>query len=170
MSDRVLVAYASKSGTTEEVARTIGAELTARGHAVEVRRVEEVGDARGYDAVVLGSAVRFGKWLSPASKFVEAHRAELAEVPTSFFTVHGLATDDTEASRQKRETYVAPIRVAVKPRREAFFGGRIDYARLGFAERVIAKMVKAPEQDQRDWPAIRAWAEQIHRDLAGEAA
>jgi menaquinone-dependent protoporphyrinogen oxidase len=170
MSDRVLVAYASKSGTTEEVARAIGEALVTLGHSVEVKRVEDVGDARGYDAVVLGSAVRFGKWLKPAVRFVETHRAELTEVPTSFFTVHGLATDDSEESRQKRETYVAPIHLAVKPRREAFFGGRIDYARLGFSERVIARMVKAPEQDQRDWPAIRAWAEQVHRDIVGEAA
>ena len=166
MSDRVLVAYASKSGTTEEIARAIGEVLTDRGHSVDVRRVEDITNPSNYDAVLVGSAVRFGRWLGPAARFVKKHRQALVGVPTAFFTVHALATEATDANRAKREAYLASIRKHVKPNREAFFGGQIDNARLGFAERVIAKVVKAPEQDLRDWPTIRAWAEQVHQDLS----
>jgi menaquinone-dependent protoporphyrinogen oxidase len=165
MEDRVLVAYASKSGTTVEVAQAIAEKMVSLGHAVDLRRVDDVADHSGYSAILVGSAVRYGKWLAQAARFVEAHRQALSAVPTAFFTVHGLATDDSEESRQKREAYVAPIRLIVKPDREAFFGGRIDYARLGLVERQIARLVKAPEQDLRDWRSIRAWAGAVHEDI-----
>jgi menaquinone-dependent protoporphyrinogen oxidase len=163
--DKVLIVYASRCGSTGEVAQAIAQELTAQGREVDVRQVGEVADLGGYQAVLVGSAVRFGKWLPKATKFVEEYRQTLGEVPTAFFTVHALAIDDSPASQQKREAYLDPVHKFLSPKREAFFAGKIDPARLNFAERTLASIIRV-QGDLRDWDAIRRWARQVGQDLS----
>ena len=52
-------------------------------------------------------------------------------------------------------------------RDEQTFAGRLDPDELGRAERMVARIVRSPEGDFRDWDAIRAWAGQIAKDLTG---
>jgi flavodoxin len=59
----MLVAYASKAGSTGEVTEVIGRVLCDEGAAVEVKPIREVDDPSGYGAVVVGGAVRMGRWL-----------------------------------------------------------------------------------------------------------
>ncbi len=165
VSERVLIAYASRCGSTSEVAAAIAQELTAQGQLVDVRGVREVPDLDGYRAVMVGSAVRFGKWLPEAVRFVERNRMPLSRVPTAFFTVHALALDEGPASQRERHAYLETVRRYVLPRHEAFFAGEIDPARLSFGERWLARLVRAPEGDLRDWERIRGWARQINQEL-----
>ncbi len=160
----ILVVYASRSGSTAEVAQAIGEQLCRRGETVDVRSVEAVKDLSPYRAVILGSAVRMGRWLPAAVKFVEQHQAALRQVPVAYFTVHILATDDSEASRKQRAGYLDGARALVVPQQEAFFAGRIDPAKLGLGERLLAKAVSSPEGDMRDWQAIRGWADQVFKN------
>ena len=157
---KVLVAYASRYGSTAEVAQAIGQELCSRGQAAEVRNVEEVQDLAAYDAVVVGSAIRMGRWLPPATAFVQKNGAALRNLPVAFFTVHMLATDDSDASRQQRAAYTAAERDLVQPAAEAFFTGAIDPQKLNLMERMMVKMVKSPTGDLRNWEAIRSWADE----------
>jgi len=46
-------------------------------------------------------------------------------------------------------------------REHQVFVGRLDKSALGLRERLIARLVKAPEGDFRDWDAIRGWASRI---------
>lgn len=59
MNQRILVTYATRAGSTAEVAAAIGESLAARGYAVEVKSVKEKPGVAGYSAVVLGSAIRY---------------------------------------------------------------------------------------------------------------
>jgi menaquinone-dependent protoporphyrinogen IX oxidase len=43
----------------------------------------------------------------------------------------------------------------------AFFGGKLDYKRVKFADRLIGRLVKAVESDSRDWDKIRGWGSDI---------
>ena len=70
MSRRTLVAYASRAGSTAEVAEAIGRTLAEDGAQVDVRLVKEVADLSPYRAVVAGSAIQGGKWLPEAMQFV----------------------------------------------------------------------------------------------------
>ncbi len=54
---RVLVAYASKTGSTKGIAEFIGEKLRKNGTLVDVSDVSSVGDLDGYDAFVIGSAL-----------------------------------------------------------------------------------------------------------------
>jgi menaquinone-dependent protoporphyrinogen oxidase len=165
MQNKILVAYASKSGTTAEVAEAIAEALREQGLTVEVLPVQTVTGLEEYRAVILGSGVRVGKWLPEALSFARKHQSLLAELPLAIFTVHMLLTGNDEASRNGRAAYTAPVREMLQPRAEAFFAGRIDLSRLSLIERLMTKAVKAPEADERDWAAIRQWAERLPEEL-----
>lgn len=159
--EKVLVAYASRCGSTAEVAQAVADQLCRRGATVDVRTIEDVQDLTGYDAVVVGSAIRMGKWLPAAMNFVERNRPTLQAKQTAFYTVHLLNVDDSEASRQARAAYVAPVHALLTPQYEAFFAGKMEMGKLSLVDRLVAKMVKAKDEDKRDWPAIQAWGDQL---------
>ena len=149
MNGKILIAYASKSGTTGEIAGAMGQALCASGQSVDVLPVQAVRSLDGYRAFVVGSGIRMGAWLPEAAEFVQAHAAQLNAAPTAIFTVHLL-----EPGRERGQPGRASgIRCAdlEEPQAEmqGFFAGRMDYSRLSFLEKLISKAMKAPEQDQR---------------------
>src|SRR6478735_11803045 len=83
---RVLVASASKHGSTEEIAQAIADVLLAHGLCVDVRRMEDVATALPYEAYVLGSAVYMGNWLRVAHRFVDRHSELIRTRPTWLFS------------------------------------------------------------------------------------
>ena len=158
MDKPVLVTYATRAGSTAEIATAIGETLAARGFRVEVKPVKSQPALAGYDAVILGSAIRMGNWLPEMVKFIEANQATLAALPTALFTVHMLNTGADEDSRAARAAYTTSVRALLPNTPEVFFTGLMDFSRLSFLDRFISRMVKAVESDQRDWEKIRAWA------------
>jgi menaquinone-dependent protoporphyrinogen oxidase len=59
---RVLVAYASKMGSTKEIAEVIGQELEAAGlHATVVSCAEDP-SPNDFDGVIIGSAIYTRRW------------------------------------------------------------------------------------------------------------
>jgi menaquinone-dependent protoporphyrinogen oxidase len=161
MRDAILITYATKCGSTAEIARAISESLCEKGMSVDVRPMKSVSDLNGYRAVVIGSAIRMGKWLPEALEFVARHQNRLAQMPTAAFTVHMLNTDDTPESRSAREGYVAPLHQLLSPGAEAFFAGKIDLACMSLFDRLISKAMKATDQDLRDWDKIRSWADSL---------
>jgi len=73
MSKKVLLAYASRAGSTAEVAERIGNILKGLGFDVDVKSVKEVTDVTGYDSIVIGSAVRMFKLLPETVKFAKRY-------------------------------------------------------------------------------------------------
>ncbi len=157
MNQRILVAYATRAGSTAEIAAAIGESLSARGYAVDVRPVKSQPDLAGYTAVVLGSAIRMGNWLPEAVNYVKTNQVALSALPVALFTVHMLNTGDDEASRTARAAYLNAVRPLLPGAEEVYFEGKMDFSRLSFLDRTIAKMVKAVEEDRRDWAQIRGW-------------
>lgn len=160
MNQKVLIAYATRAGSTAEVANEIADVLTARGLAVDVIPVGKVKDLAAYRAVVLGSAIRAGKWQPEAVKFVARHKDVLGKMPAAYFTVCLTAKDTSDAACQKASSYLEPIRAIHRAGLEGFFAGRMDYGRLGFIARAIIKKMKIAEGDFLDHAAIKAWAEE----------
>jgi menaquinone-dependent protoporphyrinogen oxidase len=164
VGSRVLVAYASKAGSTAEVAGAIGKRLAATGLAVDVRRAKSVRSVDGYAAVIVGSAIRAGRWLSEASEFVKSHREALAGRKTAFFTLCMTLQQDTPEHREKVAAYLKPVREILEPNRIEFFAGKMDYRKLALVPRLIVKRMKVPEGDFRNWDAIGAWADAMGRE------
>ncbi|SES40137.1 flavodoxin domain-containing protein [Actinokineospora terrae] len=162
---RVLVLYASKMGSTKEIAEAVCAELAAHGLRAKVHDVLEVRALDGYDAVVLGSAVYAARWRRSAARFFRRHRQELAARRVWLFESGWVGTRPrTPAATRGGRRRAARLGV----RAPAVFGGRLDPALArGALDRAIARKSTG---DYRDWDEIRAWAADIARALATAAA
>ena len=162
MQDKVLVAYASRTGSTAEVAEAIGKALHGEGDAVDIRPAKDVTDMSPYRAAIVGSAIYMGRWMSEAVKFVKTHRDALSRIPVAYFLVCLTLNED---NYHTVAAYVDPIRAMVKPVDVGLFTGRLDYSKLPFLYRLVAKTMKAPEGDFRNWEAIHTWATELRPRL-----
>jgi menaquinone-dependent protoporphyrinogen oxidase len=161
VKQKLLIIYATRAGSTGEVAQAIADQLCLQGFDADVRAVEAVTSLDGYGAVVLGSAIRYGAWLPEMLKFAQTQRNALAKLPVAIFTMHIQALDDNTQSRTTRASYSQAVHALVAPRAEAFFAGKVDPATLSFFERMAVKMIKSPIGDKRDWNRVRDWADQL---------
>ena len=159
----ILVAYASKHGSTEGIARFLAERLQASGREAEVRPVGEVTDVGAPEAVVLGSALYAGSWLKEGVEFARMHAAALSDVPVWMFSSGPLGEEVEDDEQQPRQW--PELQETLSPREHRVFFGALDRSKLGFAERMIVKAVKAPDGDFRDWNAIGAWADEIAASL-----
>lgn len=164
MSGRVLVGYATRTGSTIGVAEKIGEVFGMRGFDVDVKPLRERPEVDNYDAVVLGSAINGGAWLPEAVDFVEANRAKLSDIPTCVFCVHSMNGGTDEKQTKKRLAYLDKVRSVVSPVDEGFFLGKgpdpddtSPIARWAFKA-----FGGSGEGDMRDWEKISSWAEQAH--------
>src|ERR1700761_9396595 len=82
----VLVAYASKRGSTAEIAETVAATLRRAGLDVDLKPAVEVQSLEPFDAVVLGSAVYMKRWRGDARHFLKKHRKALRQIPFWVFS------------------------------------------------------------------------------------
>src|SRR5207249_553420 len=87
MRPSILVAYASKKGSTAEVATFVAKRLRERGLVADVRRAAEVEDLAFYDVVVLGGSLYFGHWHDDARTFLSRFGTALAARPLAVFTL-----------------------------------------------------------------------------------
>ena len=124
MTARVLVAHASKYGSTREIAERMAATLRETGLSVDVRDVRNVDDLSRYDAVVLGSALYAAHWQRDANRFVTRHLAALQARPVWLFSSGPL-----DRSAERAELPVTPAVAAVidpvGARGHRTFGGRL---------------------------------------------
>jgi menaquinone-dependent protoporphyrinogen oxidase len=167
----VLVAYATKYGSTIEVAAAVATTLRDGGMAVEVRAAREVTTLEQYDAVVLGAPLYIGRWPRDARRFLSRHRQDLAKRPVAIFALGPIGTDPEELQGSKmqlkgmlaKHAWLTPVRVEV-------FVGKYDPARLRFPDSLLARLpasplYQKPASDNRDWAAIRAWARGLVSEL-----
>ena len=161
MEKKVLVAYASKYGSTGGVADAIAKELCSKEVATDVLLIKNVSNISSYQAVVIGSAIYMGKWMSEAVDFLKNNRDILRQVPVAYFLVCMTLSRPTEKNRAEVLSYMDPILKAVpeiKPVGIGTFAGAMDYSNLSWLNKKILKSKGTPEGDFRDWSAIRAWA------------
>jgi menaquinone-dependent protoporphyrinogen oxidase len=159
---KVLVAYASKRGSTAEIAQAIADELTASGLSVDCAPAGEVRQIKGYDAIVLGSAVYMRRWQGDARHFLRKHSASLAQTPFWVFSSGPVG----EPSSSPKPSWLEPPRVMrhaekLGVRGHVVFGGRVPTEPHGPIERSMVENTPEEYRDLRDWKQIRGWAAEI---------
>jgi menaquinone-dependent protoporphyrinogen oxidase len=165
MSNKILVTYATCTGSTVGVAEAIGKTLSAGGAQVDVLPMREVKDLTSYRAVVAGSAIQGKQWLPEAVQFVKANRAELSRKSFAAFLVcMTLAMKNGESYRPFVADFLSPVRTLVRPASEGLFAGVLDISKVPtLKDRLMFRMSVLfgvwSEGDHRDWNAIRKWAE-----------
>src|SRR3954453_3358111 len=133
MTSRVLVAYATKKGSTREVAETIADVLRGQGSDADVVEAGAVDDPDSYDAVVLGGAIYMGRWHRDALRLLKRHRETLRGIPVFVFGMgpRTLAEDEVAESRAALDRALETV-PEIEPIAVAIFGGVVDPAKLHF--------------------------------------
>ncbi len=142
MSSSILVAYASKYGSTQQVAETVANELRNSGATATLEKARDVKTLEGYSAIVLGAPIYIGAWHKDALNFLMRHRQELEKRPVAIFAL-GPTHDDEQERQESRAMldkelgkfpWLAPVTVEL-------FGGRYDPSKLRFPDSLIASLV-----------------------------
>ena len=154
-TNSVLLAYATRFGSTQEVAETVAASLREAGLKVDLQLMRQVESLDRYEVVVLGAAIYNSKWHAEAHQFVAQHQEALTQRPVAIFTLGPLSSSAAAMRNSRRQLdkelekypWLKPVAVEV-------FAGKYDPSKpgMGFFERLL------PARDYRDWAAIRAWA------------
>jgi menaquinone-dependent protoporphyrinogen oxidase len=161
---RILVSAASRHGSTAEIATELGKALRGAlpDAGIDVVPPGRVTDVDGYDAVLLGSAVYFGRWLGEARWQVTAHAETLRARPVWLFS-SGPVGDPAIPSTEPADA--AELATTVGAREHILFPGALHRELLGMREKLATGLVHAPDGDYRDWAAVRAWADRIAAEL-----
>jgi menaquinone-dependent protoporphyrinogen oxidase len=158
----ILLAYASRFGSTQEVAETIASTLSEAGLEVDLQPMPEVKSLDRYDAVVLGAAIYNAKWHAEAHQFVTQHQDVLSQLPVAIFTLGPLSASDAAKRNSRRQLDAELAKYPwLKPVAVEIFAGKYDPSKpgLGFFDRFV------PARDLRNWDAIRVWANALSGQL-----
>ena len=166
MADRILVAYATRYGSTADVAEAIGDELRKAGETVDVRPFTDIADLSPYRAAVIGSPIYMGKWLPESQVFIEKNQQFLRTIPVAYFAVGLTVKEGTPELIRKAEASMDQVRLLVNPVEVGVFPGKLETGRLTIADRAIVKLIRAEAGDFRDLAAVRAWAQAVREKIA----
>jgi menaquinone-dependent protoporphyrinogen oxidase len=158
----VLVTYASKHGSTSEIAKVIADDLKQAGMQVELTTASDVETIQHVDAVIIGSAIYVGQWQQSALDLIDRHQSDLQAKPVWLFS-SGPIGEDPVPKEEPPITDELLVRTGAIEHQS--FMGKLDRSSLGFGERLVTSVLRAPEGDFRDWDAIRAWAASIASTL-----
>ena len=170
MSDSILIAYATKYGSTQDVAEKIAATLREGGLAVDLKPVKQVKTLDGYRAVVVGAPLYIGSWLKDAQRFLTQQRIALEKLPVAIFSLGPTrAGEDVAEVRASLDVQVSKY-PWLKPVAVELFGGKYDPAKLRFPDTLLAALPASPlhgvpASDIRDWAAIHTWANTLPEKL-----
>jgi menaquinone-dependent protoporphyrinogen oxidase len=152
---RTLVAFASKHGSTEEVARAIGAQLGEAGHDVDIRDAAVVTNLDAYEGVVLGGSLYVGRLHPDAREFLRRHQAAFGGRPLAVFALGPRTLGAHEVADSRKQLDSALARLDLQPTLVTIFGGVVQPRKLRFP------LNRIPQSDARDWSAIAAWTDQV---------
>jgi menaquinone-dependent protoporphyrinogen oxidase len=162
MSKKVLILFASRSGSTAETASIIADELKLKQKeiTVDVLPVKKASDITSYDLIILGSAIWMGRPLPEMLSFMKSYYPILKTKKIICFALCMNLRTETDKTIQESAAYLAPFSTCT-PIETKIFAGIVDYSKLGFFPRLIVKMVKSPQGDFRKIDIIKAWAAEI---------
>jgi menaquinone-dependent protoporphyrinogen oxidase len=174
---RILLLHASFDGQTARIAERIGAGCAAAGHHVTVRAVDSAGatfDIATHDAVILGGAVRYGRFGRALESLARANATLLDGLPNALFCVC-LTAARPEGAKQAAQ-YVAAFerRTGWTPQSSAIFAGALPYRRYNPLLRLVMRLVSGSaggdtdtsrNHEYTDWAAVDRFAAQFAAGL-----
>jgi menaquinone-dependent protoporphyrinogen oxidase len=180
---KALIAYATRyggtTGTSDEIARILREE----GFDVKIinTKEEKIRDISEYDLIVVGSGMQMGKWVREAEDFLERFRKDFEQKKVALFVSTLKSVPEKEgkaeevAKLRKVELEDKVTKYGLKPIALGFFGGVINYNKMGFLMRKTMGWLKPQLEkdgfkesepgvyDLRDWDEIRNWARELAR-------
>ncbi|QLY28545.1 flavodoxin domain-containing protein [Nocardia huaxiensis] len=175
MRNRTLVAYASRYGSTREIAEQVAAVLRAAGLDTDCRPMNDIRTVDEYRAFVLGAPFYYGRWPRPARRFLSRFGHVLAHRDVAVFATGQVDPQQpVEEIREQLDAMLAHYDW-LRPFLLGMFGGRWDPAGLSWPMRMLRKLPASPLRvlpatDLRNWEDIKTWADRVAADLKAHVA
>jgi menaquinone-dependent protoporphyrinogen IX oxidase len=185
---RALLVYATRHGSTREVADAVAGELQTAFAEVDVREAKAAPPPGGYDAVIVGGPMIMG-WHKDARKYLKRYKDQLGAVPFAIFVTAASLTEDGVDAVQcmpiakdpwlvkkprnadklsRKERYALPRHYVgdilkdcapARPRSAAVFAGSLDLTTMNVLEKLfVLLVVGATPGDGRHFEFVREWA------------
>jgi len=167
MSDSILVTYATRYGSTQEVAEAVAETLRQSRLEVAIQPMRKVQTLEGFHAIVMGAPLYIGHWHKDAQRFLSLHQKALTKRPMAIFTLGPTQSDEKEWEGVHAQLDQELAKVPwLTPVALELFGGKYDPAKLRFPDKLLAilpasPLHQMPASDLRDWAAIRTWATKL---------
>jgi len=165
----ILIVYATRYGSTGEVAQKLSEILQKHGYDVDLQPAGKAGDLSRYQAVVLGAPLYIGSWLTEARQFLSDHQTSLSGRPVAIFALGPLHREEKELQgahdQLGKELAKFPW---LKPAALQVFAGKYDPDKLHFLDKIVSRLPGSPLYqaqacDSRDWEKIEGWADNLAR-------
>lgn len=179
---KALIVYATRYGATKGTSEEIATVLQE--HNFETKTVnakeEQLTDISEYNLVIVGSGMSMGNWGSEAETFLKKFHNDFENKKLAIFISSLKPVEEKEgktalvAKIRKNGLEDKILKYHLKPITVGFFGGILDYNKMGFLTRKAMetgykaqlqkhgfKEVEPGVYDMRDWDEIRSWAKEL---------
>lgn len=176
MTNKVLICYGSRYGTTTEVVqemRKTAEEIGAQVDVVHLEKGTPFPAPEDYNLVIVGSGIQAGRWTKETLEFIEQKLESLSKIKVALFVVSGYAGNPDKVAMAQTEFLdkMSEEYAGLSPISTALIGGMFEFKKYNLVVRALVKrMVKSqlppgeevPEKiDFRDWDMIRDWIKAI---------
>jgi menaquinone-dependent protoporphyrinogen oxidase len=182
---KVLIAYGTRYGSTEEISQEIGKILKKDGLEVQIvdlkkTKSKEWPSLTTFDGVLVGSSVKMFRWMNEPQEFLKKNKAEIQkkEKILGVFVSCGLASvPETYEKAKCDEVEKVLTKIGIEPDIYDAFGGVYDFSKTSrmssMDKRMIRMGAKQMEKDYgtkidedgkndfRDWDQIQNFAKKF---------
>lgn len=169
----ILIIYSTTDGHTLRICQRLQSVIENLSHQVMVVRIEDSDSVQlsGFDKIVLGASIRYGKHNPLVVKFINRNQSLLEAKPNAFFSVNVVARKP-EKNQPSTNPYLLKFlkKIHWKPKQLAVFAGKIDFPKYTFFDRMMIRfimwMTKGPTHPDAvveftDWSQVEAFGRVI---------
>jgi len=170
--NKLLLVSHSYDGQTAKVADHVARGLRARGIDVDLRDVAHAPSVDGYEVVVVGDGIRFGRHSRTLVRYLRAQRSRLEGRPLVVFQVSMTAATDDDEHRKVAAGFTQSLtrRTGVQPTLVVDVAGALRYTQYGFVTKRVMRSIARREgnatdttrdHEYTDWEAVDRFVDQI---------
>ncbi len=144
---RILILHAGKSGGSRQMAELLGSLLP--NHAATVADVAEDIPPAGFDYIVFGGAIRMGRLMKPARKYLALHGESIAAMP---HTLYLLCAYGEQFENYAEMVYDAALLESAE--HVVYFGGELDPSKHRGIDRLLVRSMRNSIKESEEEDAV----------------